>query len=189
MRHSGPRLCARTCRFDSQSTPLRTPASSRGGARRYSDRIAGFRSSSTGQSDRRKACEPISWPMVLPRASAAVRLFPFCSQIDRIAIAVAVGQDIDGRGHHGGPPCLHLACTDAALQELVVEVPGTPYLIIVVSCRVEVWRGGLGRCLCSLLTRSFVCGCHPISTMLRFHTPLIKPGRRFSRTRLSDKAC
>ena len=56
-------------------------------------------------------------------------------------------------------------------------------------CRVEVWRGGLGRCLCSLLTRSFVCGCHIISTMLRFHTPLIKPGGRFSRTRLSDKAC
>jgi hypothetical protein len=24
--------------------------------------------------------------------------------------------------------------------------------------------------------------------MLRFHTPLIKPGGRFSRTRLSDKA-
>ncbi len=27
-----------------------------------------------GQSDRRKACEPISWPMVLPRESAAVSL-------------------------------------------------------------------------------------------------------------------
>ncbi len=51
------------------------------------------------------------------------------------------------------------------------------------------WRGGLGRCLCSLLARSFGCGCHIISTMLRFHTPLIKPGGRFSRTRLSDKAC
>ena len=55
--------------------------------------------------------------------------------------------------------------------------------------RVEVWRGGLGRCLCSLLARSFVCGCHIISTMLRFHTPLIKPGVQISRTRLSDKAC
>ena len=55
--------------------------------------------------------------------------------------------------------------------------------------RVEVWRGGLGRCLCSLLARSFGCGCHIISTMLRFHTSLIKPGGRFSRTRLSDKAC
>ena len=54
--------------------------------------------------------------------------------------------------------------------------------------RVEVWRGGLGRCLCSLLARSFGCGCHIISTMLRFHTPLIKPGGRISRTRLSDKA-
>ena len=54
--------------------------------------------------------------------------------------------------------------------------------------RVEVWRGGLGRCLCSLLARSFVCGCHIISTMLRFHTPLIKPGGPISGTRLSDKA-
>ena len=44
--------------------------------------------------------------------------------------------------------------------------------------RVEVWRGGLGRCLCSLLARPFVCGCHIISTMLRFHTPLIKPDSR-----------
>ena len=56
------------------STPLRTPASSRGGARRYSDRIAGFRSSGPGQSDRRKACEPNSRPMVLPRESGAVSL-------------------------------------------------------------------------------------------------------------------
>ena len=46
----------------------------RGGARRHSDRIAGFRSSGPGQSDRRKACEPISWPMVLPREPAAVNL-------------------------------------------------------------------------------------------------------------------
>ena len=51
------------------------------------------------------------------------------------------------------------------------------------------WRGGLDRCLCSLLARSFVCGCHIISTMLRFHTPLIKPGGPISGTRLSDKAC
>ena len=58
-----------------------------------------------------------------------------------------------------------------------------------IKSRVEVWRGGLGRCLCSLLARSFGCGCHIISTMLRFHTPLIKPGGRISRTRLSDKAC
>ncbi len=55
--------------------------------------------------------------------------------------------------------------------------------------RVEVWRGGLGRCLCSLLARPFVCGCHIIATVLRFHTPLIKPGGPISGTRLSDKAC
>jgi hypothetical protein len=71
--------------------------------------------------------------------------------------------------------------------------PRSPFVVVcrptLNRSRVEVWRGGLGRCLCSLLTRSFVCGCHIISTMLRFHTPLIKPGGRISRTRLSDKAC
>jgi hypothetical protein len=34
---------------------------------------------------------------------------------------VVFGQDFDGRGRRGGPPCLHLACTDAALQELVAN--------------------------------------------------------------------
>jgi len=49
------------------------------------------------------------------------------------------------------------------------------------------WRGGLGRSLYSLFARPFVCECHNISTMLRFHTPLIEPDVRFSRIRLSDK--
>jgi hypothetical protein len=55
-------------------------------------------------------------------------------------------------------------------------------------CRVEEWRGSLGRCLCSLLARPFVGGCHIISTMLRFHSPLIKLDGRFSRIQLPDKA-
>ena len=38
------------------------------------------------------------------------------------------------------------------------------------------------------VARPFVCGCSHISTMLRFHTPLIKPDVRISRIRLSDKA-
>ena len=37
--------------------------------------------------------------------------------------------------------------------------------------RVEDWRAGLGRCLCSLLSRPFVCECHSISTMPRFPSP------------------
>src|SRR5450759_605869 len=37
--------------------------------------------------------------------------------------------------------------------------------------RVEDWRAGLGRCLCSLLARPFVCECHTISTMPRFQPP------------------
>jgi hypothetical protein len=34
--------------------------------------------------------------------------------------------------------------------------------------RVEDWRAGVGRSLCSLLSRPFVCECHSISTMPRF---------------------
>jgi hypothetical protein len=52
--------------------------------------------------------------------------------------------------------------------------------------RVERWRGGLGRSWFSLLARPFVCECHNISTMLRFHLPLIEPDVRISRIRLSD---
>src|SRR5271166_3846769 len=33
------------------------------------------------------------------------------------------------------------------------------------------WRAGLGRSLCSLLARSFVCECHTISAMPRFQPP------------------
>jgi hypothetical protein len=37
--------------------------------------------------------------------------------------------------------------------------------------RVEDWRAGVGRSLCSLLSRPFVCECHTISTMPRFRPP------------------
>src|SRR5450759_2130363 len=37
--------------------------------------------------------------------------------------------------------------------------------------RVEDWRAGLGRSLCCLLSRPFVCECHTISTMPRFQPP------------------
>src|SRR5215471_7749043 len=37
--------------------------------------------------------------------------------------------------------------------------------------RVEDWRAGLGRSSCSLLSRSFVCECHSISTVPRFQSP------------------
>ena len=39
------------------------------------------------------------------------------------------------------------------------------------SGRVGDWRAGLGRSLCSLLARSFVCECHTISTVPRFQPP------------------
>jgi hypothetical protein len=38
-----------------------------------------------------------------------------------MAVAVAFGQDFDGRGRRAGPPCPHLACTDAAHQEFVAN--------------------------------------------------------------------
>ena len=37
--------------------------------------------------------------------------------------------------------------------------------------RVEDWRAGVGRSLCSPLSRPFVCECHSISTMPRFQSP------------------
>ena len=37
------------------------------------------------------------------------------------------------------------------------------------------------------VTGPFGCRCLTSFAMLRFHVPLIKPGVRFSRTRLSDK--
>ena len=37
--------------------------------------------------------------------------------------------------------------------------------------RVEDWRVSVGRLLCSLLARPFVCECHNITTMLRFQPP------------------
>ena len=41
--------------------------------------------------------------------------------------------------------------------------------------RVEEWRGGLGRGLFSPVARPFVRGCPTISTVPRFHSPLIEP--------------
>ena len=37
--------------------------------------------------------------------------------------------------------------------------------------RVEDWRAGVGRSLCSPLSRPFVCECHTISTVPRFQPP------------------
>jgi hypothetical protein len=53
-------------------------------------------------------------------------------------------------------------------------------------CRVEMWRGGFRFGIS--VTGPFGRRCLTSLAMLRFHIPLIKPGRRFSRTRLSDKA-
>ena len=51
--------------------------------------------------------------------------------------------------------------------------------------RVEDWRAGLGRSLCSLLSRPFVCECHTISSVPRFQPPDVERSVRISRTALS----
>ena len=43
--------------------------------------------------------------------------------------------------------------------------------VATVHSRVGDWRAGLGRRLCSLLARSFVCECHTISAVPRFQPP------------------
>jgi hypothetical protein len=57
------------------------------------------------------------------------------------------------------------------------------------------WSGAVeSRCGAVVLGSAYLCpalsfaGASLASPWLRFHTPLIKPGGRFSRTRLSDKA-
>jgi Homeodomain-like domain len=52
--------------------------------------------------------------------------------------------------------------------------------------RVEDWRAGVDRSLCSLLSRPFVCECHTISTMPRFQPPATSNAAcGFPRTTLS----
>jgi hypothetical protein len=53
------------------------------------------------------------------------------------------------------------------------------------NCRVEVCRGGLDAAY--PFAGPFVCRCLTSRIMLRLHTPLIEPDRRFSRIRLSEK--
>jgi hypothetical protein len=60
-----------------------------------------------------------------------------------------------------------------------------PRLIcIIVESRCDAVSTGLAY----LLPALSVAGVSLASPLIRFHIPLIKPGRRFSRTRLSDKA-
>ena len=50
---------------------------------------------------------------------------------------------------------------------------------------VEVWRGDVGSAY--PFAAPFGWRCLNSRTVLRFHTPLVEPGVRFSRTRLPDK--
>ena len=51
-----------------------------------------------------------------------------------------------------------------------IAAPCSGFYVPLLS-RVEDWRVSVGRGLCSLLARPFVCECHNISTMPRFQPP------------------
>jgi hypothetical protein len=53
--------------------------------------------------------------------------------------------------------------------------------------RVGDWRAGLGRSLCSPLTRSFVCECHTISTLPRFQPPPRRTQRTCGRPHFKER--
>ena len=61
----------------------------------------------------------------------------------------------------------------AALLDALLEAGFEPAIehAVVQLGRVGDWRAGLGRSLCSLLARSFVCECHTISAVPRFQPP------------------
>ena len=62
-------------------------------------------------------------------------------------------------------------------------IPGDP--IRAITCRVEMWRGGLGAAY--LLPALSSAGASLASPCFRFHTPLIEPDVRICRIRLSEK--
>jgi hypothetical protein len=62
-------------------------------------------------------------------------------------------------------------------------IPGDP--IRAITCRVEMWRGGLGAAY--LLPALSSAGASLASPCFRFHIPLIEPDVRISRFRLSEK--
>src|SRR5215468_9507004 len=64
----------------------------------------------------------------------------------------------------------YLARYLSANTSILVDQPWPRFHIPLIG-RVEDWRAGLGRSLCSLLSRPFVCECHTISTIPRFQPP------------------
>jgi hypothetical protein len=79
------------------------------------------------------------------------------------------------------------AFSERLLQRMSLHLPNRPGELRPepLTGRVEDWRAGLGRCLCSLLPRPFVCECHNISTMPRFQSPPRRRSERISCTTLT----
>jgi hypothetical protein len=70
--------------------------------------------------------------------------------------------------------------TRCLINAVTVQVSTSPHI-----CGVEVWRGGLGGTY--LLPALSFAGASLVQPCFRFHTPLIEPGVRICRIRLSEK--
>ena len=108
-----------------------------------------------------------SRPCMSANAHALARYAALCQEQDLVPI---VEPEVLMDGSHSIERCdevtgvvLHVVF-DALFEQRVV-------LECMLLSRVEDWRAGLGRSLCSPLSRSFVCECHSISTMPTFPVP------------------
>ena len=71
---------------------------------------------------------------------------------------------------------LWIRSTNRSRPMLLCETSASHNKLPLANCpknigRVEDWRAGIGRSLCSLWSRPFVCECHTISTIPRFQPP------------------
>src|SRR4051812_34513757 len=93
-----------------------------------------------------------------------------CLGVNRI-VFIAPSRQPHGSTHRGlSPPASFGNCRKFWTGETITLLFQFP-----VPCRVEEWRGSLGRGLFSPVARPFVRGCPTISTVPRFHSPLIEP--------------
>jgi len=100
---------------------------------------------------KRAGCWLLSSGFGVESGKAQFSALPPKAAVERTSVDVSNGRVEDGRGNLG----------HAATLRFPSPLAG----------RVEDWRAGVGRSLCSLLSRPFVCECHTISTMPRFQPP------------------
>ena len=71
--------------------------------------------------------------------------------------------------HHQNTPLTAASSYKSRMGAVAWGLWPSPRLPSPLISRVEDWRAGVGRSLCSLLARPFVCECHTISTMPHRH--------------------